>query len=248
MGYAAIIKLADGTSASADATKKNAPQRKVGPRRRVGGASAGERRDAGSRDAPADASETRRRYPADEVSRCGRWMQRAGGVELFPGGRDEHASPWPSSRGCHARPRSGSCRAEPFWARWIRQDCGPTAYMYTPSGAKDAGIGRSRKASTVARNKAARCQANQHSTEGYRALSRNSPRRERAAATNRTARRNTTKRDPPLRKQGPRCSSGNCRAPSSGCRRSTHRRRRPCACPSISTPSSPFQSRAGQRP
>ena len=32
----------------------------------------------------------------------------------------------------------------------------PTAYMYTPSGAKDAGIGRSRKASTVARNKAAR--------------------------------------------------------------------------------------------
>ena len=142
MGYAAIIKLADGTSASADATKKNAPQRKVGPRRRVGGASAGERRDAGSRDAPADASETRRRYPADEVSRCGRWMQRAGGVELFPGGRDEHASPWPSSRGCHARPRSGSCRAEPFWARWIRQDCGPTAYMYTPSGRVDGEAAR----------------------------------------------------------------------------------------------------------
>ena len=143
---------------------------------------------------------------------------------------------------------SGRSRAEPSRVRRLRQDSPPTAYMYTPSGAKDAGIGRSRKASTVARNKAARCQANQHSTEGYRALSRNSPRRERAAATNRTARRNTTKRDPPLRKQGPRCSSGNCRAPSSGCRRSTHRRRRPCACPSISTPSSPFQSRAGQRP
>ena len=169
-------------------------------------------------------------------------MQRAGGVELFPEGSDEHASPWPSTRGCHARlcfgPKpGGTFESEP-----------PKAYMYTPSGAKDAGIGRSRKASTVARNKAARCQANQHSTEGYRALSRNSPRRVRATATNRTARRNTTKRDPPLRKQGPRCSSGNCRAPSSGCRRSTHRRRRPCACPSISTPSSPFQSRAGQRP
>ena len=107
-GIRGAVKRAAGTAASADATKKNAPQRKVGPRRRVGGASAGERRDAGSRDAPADASETRRRYPADEVSRCGRWMQRAGGVELFPGGRDEHASPWPSSRGCHARPRSGS--------------------------------------------------------------------------------------------------------------------------------------------
>ena len=33
--------------------------------------------------------------------------------------------------------------------------------MYTPSGAKDAGIGRSRKASTVARNKAAHWKANQ---------------------------------------------------------------------------------------
>ena len=47
------------------------------------------------------------RYSADEVSRCGLWMQRAGGVELFPEGSDEHASPWPSSRGCHARSRSG---------------------------------------------------------------------------------------------------------------------------------------------
>ncbi|MBQ2624097.1 MAG: hypothetical protein IJG18_03275 [Kiritimatiellae bacterium] len=51
--------------------------------------SAGERRDDSSRDAPTDARETRRRYPADEVSRCGRWMQRAGGVALFPGARDE---------------------------------------------------------------------------------------------------------------------------------------------------------------
>ena len=57
---------------------------------------------------------------------------------------------------------SGRSRAEPSRVRRLRQDSPPTAYMYTPSGAKDAGIGRSRKASTVARNKAARCQANQH--------------------------------------------------------------------------------------
>ena len=57
-----------------------------------------------------------------------------------------------------------------------------------------------------------------------------------------------TKQGLPLRKLGPRCSSGNCRAPSSGCRRSTRRRRRPCACPSKSTPSTSFLSRAGQRP
>ena len=46
--------------------------------------------------------------------------------------------------------------------RRLRQDSPPKPYMYTVSGAKDAGIDRSRKASTVTRNKAARCQANQH--------------------------------------------------------------------------------------
>ena len=56
----------------------------------------------------------------------------------------------------------GRSRAEPSRVRRLRQDSPPTAYMYTPSGAKDAGIGRSRKASTVARNKAARWKANQH--------------------------------------------------------------------------------------
>ena len=70
----------------------------------------------------------------------------------------------------HGRGRS---RADRSRVRQVVQDSPPTAYMYTPSGAKDAGIGRSRKASTVARNKAARCQANQHSTENYRAISRN---------------------------------------------------------------------------
>ena len=60
---------------------------------------------------------------------------------------------------------SGRSRAEPSRARRLRQDSPPTAYMYTPSGAKDAGIGRSRKASTVARNKAARCQADPHKAQ-----------------------------------------------------------------------------------
>ena len=57
-----------------------------------------------------------------------------------------------------------------------------------------------------------------------------------------------TKQGLPLRKLGLRCSSGNCRAPSSGCRRSTRRRRRPCACPSKSTPSTSFLSHEAQRP
>ena len=58
----------------------------------------------------------------------------------------------------------GRSRAEPSRVRRLRQDSPPTAYMYTPSGAKDAGIGRSRKASTVARNKAAHWKANTHRT------------------------------------------------------------------------------------
>ena len=46
--------------------------------------------------------------------------------------------------------------------RRLRQDSLPTAYMYTPSGAKDAGIGRSRKASTVAPTVTAHWKANRH--------------------------------------------------------------------------------------
>ena len=60
-------------------------------------------------------------------------------------------------------------RAEPSRVRRLRQDSLPTAYMYTPSGAKDAGIGRSRKASTVARNKAAHWKASQHTANTHRA-------------------------------------------------------------------------------
>ncbi len=60
----------------------------------------------------------------------------------------------------HGRGRS---RAEPSKTRRVAQDCDPTAYMYTPSGRKDALIGRFSRASTVAPTVTARCQANQHS-------------------------------------------------------------------------------------
>ena len=55
----------------------------------------------------------------------------------------------------------GRSRAEPTKMRRVAQDCDPKAYMYTPSGCKDALIGRFSWASTVARNKAARWKANQ---------------------------------------------------------------------------------------
>ena len=56
----------------------------------------------------------------------------------------------------------GQRRAEPTKTRRVAQDCDPKAYMYTPSGRKDAVIGRFSWASTVARNKAAHWKANQH--------------------------------------------------------------------------------------
>ena len=67
-GLSPTVKQADKMSASAETTKKNAPRRKVGSRRRMRGASAGERRDSGSRDATPGANEARRWYPADEAS------------------------------------------------------------------------------------------------------------------------------------------------------------------------------------
>ncbi|MBQ3748851.1 MAG: hypothetical protein II863_15710, partial [Kiritimatiellae bacterium] len=54
--------------------------------------------------------------------------------------------------------------AEPAKMRRVAQDCDPKAYMYTPSGRKDARIGHFSRASTVAAKQAARCQANQLST------------------------------------------------------------------------------------
>ena len=73
---------------------------------------------------------------------------------------DVSPAPEGATRG-HGRGRSG---AEPSKTRRVAQDCGPKAYMYTPSGRKDAVIGRLSRASTVAPTVTARCQANQHST------------------------------------------------------------------------------------
>ena len=57
--------------------------------------------------------------------------------------------------------------------RRVAQDCDPTAYMYTPSGRKDALIGRFSRASTVAPTvtacwKAIKRQANALRTTGSR--------------------------------------------------------------------------------
>ena len=54
--------------------------------------------------------------------------------------------------------------AEPAKMRRVAQDCDPKAYMYMSSGRKDARIGHFSWASTVARNKAARCQATSTAT------------------------------------------------------------------------------------
>ena len=56
----------------------------------------------------------------------------------------------------------GRSRAEPSKTRRVAQDCDPKTYMYMSSGRKDALIGRFSRASTVARNKAARWKANQN--------------------------------------------------------------------------------------
>ena len=56
----------------------------------------------------------------------------------------------------------GRSRAEPTKTRRVAQDCNPKAYMYTPSGRKDALIGRFSRASTVAPTVTAHWKANQH--------------------------------------------------------------------------------------
>jgi len=75
----------------------------------------------------------------DEATRRGSAADGAGGRTLPPEGRDEGETCDPSAKTCHARAispptaeRTASGRAR------IRQDSPPTAYMYTPSGAKDA--------------------------------------------------------------------------------------------------------------
>ena len=53
----------------------------------------------------------------------------------------ETPSTAPNSRGCQARPRFGSVSGtDRSRGRRVAQDSTPTAYMYTPSGSKDAQI------------------------------------------------------------------------------------------------------------
>ena len=124
--------------------------------------SAGERRDDSSRDAPTDARETRRRYSADEVSRCGRWMQRAGGVALFPEGRDERMRCLPSSRGCTARLCFGPTPGGTLLGEADCTGLDPEAVYVYGEWVEGRARRPPQRASTVARNKAARWKANQH--------------------------------------------------------------------------------------
>ena len=62
-------------------------------------------------------------------------MQHAGGVELFPGGRYEHASHWPSSRGCHARLCFGPKPGGTFESETITAGLAPDGvYVYAERG------------------------------------------------------------------------------------------------------------------
>jgi len=106
----------------------------------------------------------RRRYSADEaLRRVSPRRRRERRRRERERGRDpEHRAELPRvpCAACFA----ADSGAEPAKMRRVAQDCDPTAYMYTPSGRKDARIGHFSRASTVAAKQAARCQANQHST------------------------------------------------------------------------------------
>ena len=82
----------------------------------------------------------------------------AQGAGERPRPRAPRRTPEGAMRG-HGRGRSG---AEPSKTRRVAQDCDPKAYMYTPSGRKDAVIGRLSRASTVAPTVTAHWKANQH--------------------------------------------------------------------------------------
>ena len=108
---------------------------------------------------------------------------------------------------CRTRPEvpgaacfAAASGAEPAKMRRVAQDCDPTAYMYTPSGRKDALIGRFSRASTVAPTVTAHWKANQHQAQtttpstAYRCERQNLRLRERItkSAPMRTARTHET--------------------------------------------------------
>ena len=156
------------------------------------------------------------------------------------GERPSHRAPRRTPEGAmrgHGSGRSGTDRSR---VRRVAQDSTPTAYMYTPSGRVDGEAARPERRARLPKTK-----------PHIDRQTSTAPLPDRGRTLEGKPARHSlrvTRQGLPLRKLGLRCSSGNCRAPSSECRRSTHRRRRPCACPSKSTPSTSFPSRAGQRP
>ena len=103
-----------------------------------------------------------------------------------PKGETNACAVCPAPEGATRGHGRGHRRAEPSKTRRVAQDCDPTAYMYTPSGCKDARIGHfswyppttegrsprsgcpSRGASTVAAKQAARWKANQQGASTIR--------------------------------------------------------------------------------
>ena len=75
---------------------------------------------------------------------CGAYRREDDGSGDAGSGREaETPSTAPNSRGCQARPRFGSVSGtDRSRGRRVAQDSTPTAYMYTPSGSKDAQIAR----------------------------------------------------------------------------------------------------------
>ena len=142
----------------------------------------------------------RRRYPGDEALRrvSPRRRRERRRRERERGRATEHRAEL--DQRCQARSRSGPCRAEPSKTRRVAQDCDPKAYMYTPSGRKDALIGRFSRASTVAPTVTAHWKANQHQAQtttpstAYRCERQNLRLRERItkSAPMRTARTHET--------------------------------------------------------
>ena len=84
----------------------------------------------------------RKAYPP--TKHCGAYRREDDGSGGAGSGREaETPSTAPNSRGCQARPRFGSVSGtDRSRGRRVAQDSTPTAYMYTPSGSKDAQIAR----------------------------------------------------------------------------------------------------------
>ena len=114
------------------------------------------RRSMAARNAVKTPGETARGagYPPNEVSRRRRSLEGREAEARRPATNSTRGA----TRG-HGRGRSG---AEPSKTRRVAQDCDPTAYMYTPSGRKDALIGRFSRVSTVAPTVTAHWKANHH--------------------------------------------------------------------------------------